>query len=63
LNINTATLEELQMLPDIGQLKAEKIVEYRETYGEFRTTEDILNVPGIGSQIFDNIKSMITTTN
>lgn len=61
LNINTATIEELQILPDIGVVKADQIIKYRETYGNFLQIEDIMNVPGIGSQLYENIKLLITT--
>lgn len=60
LNINTATVNELDELPDIGASKAQLIVDYRNTNGLFETIEDILNVPGIGPAIFDKIKSLIT---
>lgn len=60
LNINTATVNELDELPDIGESKAHFIVDYRNTNGFFQTIEDILNVPGIGPAIFDKIKFLIT---
>ena len=60
LNINTATVEELQMLPGIGESKAKNIIEYRNTNGNFTSIEDILEVPGIGNSIYDQIKNVIT---
>lgn len=60
ININTATKEQLQTLPRIGQSKAEEIIRYREENGPFEKVEDIKNVSGIGESIFDQIKDSIT---
>jgi len=48
ININTASVEELDTLPGIGPKIAQAILEYRETYGKFASPEDLLLVPGIG---------------
>ncbi len=61
ININTATLAELQSLPNIGPTTAQNIVNYRIQHGPFATTDMILNVPGIGPATYDSIKSLITT--
>ena len=45
----------------IGEAKAKKIIEYRDQNGLFKTIEDIKNVPGIGENIFAQIKDYITT--
>ncbi len=60
ININTATLEELDLLPGIGPVTAEKIIQYREDNGFFVTIEDILQVPGIGDKTLDDIRDLIT---
>jgi competence protein ComEA len=60
VNINTADVEQLSQLPGIGQNKAQVIVDYRGTYGNFLNVMDLLNVPGIGQSIFDKIEPMIT---
>jgi competence protein ComEA len=60
ININTADLEELDKLPDIGSVIAQRIVDYRNVNGPFMRIEEIMNVPGIGQGIFDKIKDMIT---
>lgn len=60
ININNATVEELRMLPGIGEKTALSIIEYREKYGKFNKIEDIMKIPRIGQKIFDNIKEYIT---
>ncbi len=60
ININTATLEELQTLTGIGEAKAQAIIEYRSQNGKFSSTEDIKNVNGIGEALFEKIKNNIT---
>ena len=59
VNINTATAEQLQTLPGIGQAKANAIVAYREANGNFSSTEDLRNVPGIKEGVFGQIQSLI----
>ena len=58
INVNTATKEELMSLNGIGESKAENIIVYREQ-NPFQTIEDLLNVPGIGENIFAQIKENI----
>jgi competence protein ComEA len=60
ININTASLEELDSLPDIGPVTAQKIIEYRQANGPFTQIEDILKVTGIGPAKFEKIKDKIT---
>lgn len=60
VNINTATLEELETLPSIGEVRAQAIITYRETNGGFRTIDDIKEVSGIGEKIFADIAPYIT---
>jgi competence protein ComEA len=50
IDINTASVEELDTLPGIGPKTAEAIVEYRETQGKFTCAEDLLQVRGIGAK-------------
>ena len=59
ININTAILEELITLPGIGEIKAQSIIDYRENYGLFKKTEDIILVSGIGTATFSKIKDLI----
>ena len=63
ININTATQDELITLRGIGPTRALAIIEYRTNHGRFRTIDDIVNVQGIGSQTFENIKEYITVGN
>jgi competence protein ComEA len=60
VDINTASLAELDKLPGIGPTTAQKIIEYREVAGPFTNIEDIVNVSGIGAATFDEIKDLIT---
>lgn len=59
VNINTATSEELQKLPGIGESIANRIITYRKENGKFKDIEDLKNVSGIGEAKFNNIKSYI----
>lgn len=60
ININTATLDELDSLPGIGPTIAQRIIDYREENGPFQQIEDIMNVSGVGPSTFDQIKDLIT---
>ena len=60
ININTATLEQLQTLPRIGEAKAKNILAYRKKNGGFKKIEEIKEISGIGESIFDQIKDYIT---
>lgn len=60
ININTATLEELQTIKGIGKKKAEAILQYRKEHGLFRTKEDLLQVKGIGKKALEAIENQVT---
>lgn len=60
VNINTASISELCTLNGIGESRAESIIAYRETNGEFQTIEEIKNVVGIKDAMFQKIKDNIT---
>lgn len=59
ININTASAEELELLDGIGKHLAEEIVAYRERNGAFRNIEELINVNGIGSKLFQRISGDI----
>ena len=59
VNINTATSEMLQSLNGIGESYAEKIIEYRNSNGPFKSIDEIKNVKGIGDAKFNKIKKYI----
>jgi comEA protein len=59
VNINKATSQELMRLPGIGKTLAERIVEYRRSYGPFKRIEDITRVSGIGVDKFNRMKEFL----
>ncbi len=60
VNINTASIDELMTISGIGEQKAKAIISYREEKSQFAKIEDIQNVSGIGSSIYEKIKAFIT---
>ncbi len=60
LNLNTATVEQLESLPGIGRRTAERILEQRQKSGGFKKIEDLMSVKGIGEKSFLKLKPMIT---
>jgi competence ComEA-like helix-hairpin-helix protein len=62
VNINTATVQELDGLPGIGLHMAQRIVDYRQKNGPFKRLEDLMGVQGIGEKNFLKLKPLITIT-
>ena len=62
LNLNTATVAQLEALPGIGKSVAERILQYREKSGGFKKVEDLMNVRGIGEKSFLKLKPLITVS-
>lgn len=60
VSLNSATTEEIQSLPGIGEAKAKAIINYRDENGFFQSIDDIKNVSGIGEALFEKIKDYIT---
>lgn len=61
VNINTADADELDTLPGIGPVLAQRIVDWRTENGSFRTPEDLLQVEGIGQATLENLQNCIIT--
>jgi competence ComEA-like helix-hairpin-helix protein len=59
ININTASTEELEKLPHIGEKLAAKIVEHREKFGNFRKPEHLMLVRGISDERFRTMRNSI----
>lgn len=60
VNINTATVRELEALPGVGKSTAEKIVEYRNKEGLFKSVDDLKNINGIGEGKFLHLRKYLT---
>jgi competence protein ComEA len=61
ININTATAEELEALPEVGEVIAGRIVAYREQNGPFRSVDDLIHVEGIADRAIDDMRELVTT--
>ena len=60
VNLNTATAADLDALPGIGPVLAQRIVSYRDQQGRFTSVEQLDDVPGIGPSIYDQLKPLVT---
>jgi comEA protein len=60
ININTASLSDLQKLPRIGEKIAQRIIDFRKENGNFKRIEEIMKVKGIGEKVFAQLKDFIT---
>jgi len=59
VNLNTAGVEELQVLPGVGEVTAERILAYREENGAFTKIADLTEVRGIGAKTLEKIRPMV----
>ena len=59
VNVNTASIEDLAVLPGIGPVKAAAILEHRRRVGPFRRVEDLASVPGIGPKTLERLRSLL----
>jgi comEA protein len=62
ININTASLDDLQKLPRIGPKVAQRILDYRKQNGNFKKIEELMKVKGIGEKVYARLKDMITVS-
>ena len=60
ININTASLSELQNIPGVGEAKAKLIIDYRTNCGKFTKKEDIKNIKGIGDKMYEKMAPYLT---
>src|SRR5204862_8035924 len=60
VNINSADVAQLSLLPRIGAKVAQRIVDYRKEHGAFTKTSDLMQVKGIGDKTFQNLSSYLT---
>jgi competence protein ComEA len=62
VNINTATAQQLTVLPGVGEKLAARIVDYRQKAGGFKNVSDLMNVQGIGEKNLAKIQAFLTTS-
>jgi len=60
VNLNTASIEQLTTLPGVGPKLAARIVEYRQKSGTFRSTQELINVKGVGEKSFAKIEPWLS---
>jgi len=63
VNINKATKVEFEQLPSIGPVLAQRIIDYREKIGQFKSLEELINIKGIGNKTFNKFKPYIKIVN
>jgi competence protein ComEA len=59
VNLNTATLAQLDDLPGIGPVLAQRILDYRSEHGSFTTADQLMDVSGIGASTFADLESLV----
>jgi competence protein ComEA len=59
IDLNTATAEQLEAIPGIGPVLAQRIIEYRQTRGRFQSVDELLEVRGIGSKRLENMRPYV----
>jgi competence protein ComEA len=60
VNINTASVEQLSLLPRVGAVVAQRIVDFRDKNGRFKSLEDLMLVQGVGEKTFELIRPHIS---
>jgi competence protein ComEA len=59
VHLNTATLEQLDVLPGVGPVTAQKIIDYREQHGAFSSVDDLDGIPGIGPARLEQLRALV----
>jgi comEA protein len=59
ININTATIEEFQLLPKVGEATAKNILDFRKAHGSFKSVDDLEKVKGIGKKKLQSLRPYI----
>lgn len=62
ININSASSEELQQVPGIGPVTADKILQMRKSYGAFKSVDDLLAIRGIGKKRLEKMRKYLTVS-
>jgi competence protein ComEA len=62
IDLNSASVSDLESLPGVGRRTAERIIEYRQKNGSFKKIEELMNVKGIGEKSFLKLKPLVTVT-
>jgi competence protein ComEA len=62
INLNRASAEELQTLPGVGPVLAQRMVEWRKAHGRYRTVDDLQEVKGIGRKRLEQLRPLVSTT-
>jgi competence protein ComEA len=60
INVNAASVQQLQSLPRIGEVTAQRIVAYREEHGAFKTVDELTQVKGIGAKTLEKLRNLVS---
>jgi competence protein ComEA len=60
VDVNRATVQELETLPQVGPVLAQRIVEFREKHGPYKTVEDLIKVQGVGEKLLARLRDRVT---